>query len=39
LAVRPVDLDDMDPGAGQVPREPSAIGPGALDTDPFDIAM
>jgi hypothetical protein len=33
LPVRPVHLDDPDPGAGDVPGQASAIAAGALDAD------
>src|SRR5688572_16173860 len=38
LPVRAIDLDHFDPGALQKPGQPGAVGAGALDPDPGQLA-
>ena len=39
LPVRSIDLDDADPGSGQMPAQPGAVGPGAFHADDVDLAV
>ena len=39
LAIRPVDLDQLDPGHPQMQRQTGPVGPGALDPDLVQLAV